>query len=450
MGFPEGFRDYLAAEMPKLIDEIVSFSRIPSVTSDDSAIAEMADVVENRFRNAGFDVLRGQVEGGHPSFIARMNGESTTRLLFFNHYDVDAPGPPELWESPPFEPVVRGEKLFGRGVGDNKASLLSRLHAVEGLISRGGLPCGVTFLIEAKKSMDAPHLGLFVDQHRDLLEADACVWENSTVSRDGTRPTFRLGDKGMLMVRVVCRGTAVDLSSQYAPIFPSATWKLINFLSRIKSIEGEILLQGFRDQISPLHPQEQQLIRSMPVRVEDLASLAGIDLKGDPDLLVRYYAEPTANIASLDAGPRSGQKMMSVNPAEASASMDFRLVPDQDPTEIAGQLSDLAMELSDDRGSVEVEVLGTMSPARTPVDHPFVNKMREAAAATYGEEPVLEPMSPTVGSRSVLSWSGMPVVGYGVSYAGSNIQAPNEHIRLGDYTTGVMFIASLLGLLGKS
>lgn len=443
-------RERVAERLDDFLDDIASFVRIPSVTTDQMAIGKMASATERRFQEAGFHVTRGQVEGGHPIFIARKDGLSPRRLLFFNHYDVDAPGPTDLWETPPFDPIVKDGNLFGRGVADNKASLLSRLHAVETLISLNGeLPCGVTFLIEAKKSMDAPHLGLFVDDHRELLKADACLWENSTVSPDGTQPTFRLGDKGMLMVRVVCTGTAVDLSSQYAPVFPSAAWKLVAFLSRIKDSEGEVAVPGFRNDIVSLSSEELELLRAMPVTTQNLAKLGGVELENDPELIVRYFTEPTANIASLKAGPRSGQEMMSVNPAEASASLDFRLVPSQEPNEIAAQLQGLASDLTDNKGSVNVEVLGTMNPSRTPVNHPFVQKLRESALAVYGRQPVLEPLSPAVGSRSVLAWSGMPVAGYGVAYSGSNIQAPNEHIRLDDYVTGVVFIAWLLKLLGE-
>jgi acetylornithine deacetylase/succinyl-diaminopimelate desuccinylase-like protein len=183
--------------------------------------------------------------------------------------------------------------------------------------------------------------------------------------------------------------------------------------------------------------------------VKGLEDLAGVplDLEDDPDALVRYFSEPTTNIARLQAGPQGQGKMMSVNPSSASADMDLRLVPDQQPQRVFEKLEELARKVGE--GNLELEHLGEMPPGRTPVDHPFVTLMSDVAEGVYGSLPILEPLSPTVGSRSVLSWSGMPVVGYGISYSGSNIQAPNEHIRITDYETGMAFLTELLDRLAQ-
>jgi succinyl-diaminopimelate desuccinylase len=173
--------------------------------------------------------------------------------------------------------------------------------------------------------------------------------------------------------------------------------------------------------------------------------LGGIKLEGDfGDTLIRYYTEPTANIARLSSGA-GAEVMMSVNPHEAIADMDFRLVPDQDADEVFERLVEIAAEFGE---AIAVDRIGSMPPARTPVSHPFVSMVRQVALSVYGKEALLEPLSPTVGSRSVLGWSGMPVVGHGVAYAGSNIQAVNEHVRLEHVTQAMQFVAAVMKQMG--
>ena len=434
------------ARLSAYLQDLEEFCRIPSVASDDAAVREMAALVEQRLRRAGFDVISDSAEGGHQTFIARMDGDSAGHLLFFNHYDVDPAGPEDAWDSPPFEVTKKGELVYGRGVADNKGTLLARLHAIEALLDRNGtVPCSVTFLIEAKRSMYGPHLGAVVERHKDRLAADACLWENSTASEDG-RPTLRLGDKGMLMVRIRSTGTKSNLSSQYASIFPSASWTLVSFLSRIRAASGEIALPDFYAHVRSFSAEEETIFRQAPVKQATLEALGGIKLEGEfGDSLIRYYTGPTANIARLSAGA-GAEVMMSVNPSEAVADMDFRLVPDQDADEVYARLVETAAEFG---GAVTVERIGSMPPARTPVSHPFVSMVRDVARSVYGKDALLEPLSPTVGSRSVLSWSGMPIVGHGVAYAGSNIQAANEHVRLEHVTQGMEFVAAVIQRTGE-
>jgi acetylornithine deacetylase/succinyl-diaminopimelate desuccinylase-like protein len=439
---PTGIREFIQERRDNYLSDLRDFCSIGSVPTDADAIAEMATLVRARLKRTGFNVAEHQVVDGHPAFIAQIAGNTGKRLLLFNHYDVDPPGDLGAWDSPPFEAQERGGKLFGRGLADNKGNLLARIHAIEALLEhRGSLPCSVTFLIEAKKSMYAPHLQTLVDGHRDELSADACLWENSAADQDG-RPTLRLGDKGMLMLRITARGTARDLSSQYSPIFPSAAWKLVHFLSRIRDVSGRIVIPNFHDEIVPLSRDERALLNDLPVDTKALESLAGVRLRfaSESDALARYYGDPTANIASLSAAPQA-PGMMSVNPSIAVAELDFRLVPNQDARSILRTIERLAGDFD---GAIEIESSGSMPPARTPAAHPFVRKVAEVAERVHGTHPVLEPLSPTVGSRSVLNWSGMPIVGYGIAYAGSNIQAANEHIRLEDYWRGIEFYVALV------
>jgi acetylornithine deacetylase/succinyl-diaminopimelate desuccinylase-like protein len=444
---PTGLHELVRQRRDEYLRDLREFCSVGSVPTDPDAIARMAEAVHARLDRIGFDVQKYQVVDGHPAFIAQITGDSPKRLLFFNHYDVDPPGNPDVWDSPPFEAREHDEKLFGRGIADNKGNLLARIHAIEALLElNGSLPCSVTFLIEAKKSMYAPHLQILVDAHRDELQADACLWENSAADQDG-RPTLRLGDKGMLMLRVTARGTARDLSSQYSTIFPSAAWTLIHFLNRIRDSTGEIVIPGFHDDIVPLSPGERALLDDLPINVEALEALAGVrlDVTSESEALARYYGQPTANVALISAGPQAAG-MMSVNPSLAVAEMDLRLVPNQDAAGVLQAIERVAAEFD---GAIEVESSGSMPPARTPAAHAFVRQVAEVAEQVYGVRPVLEPLSPTVGSRSVLNWSGMPIVGYGIAYAGSNIQAANEHIRLADYWRGIEFYVAVLNAFAE-
>ena len=160
-------------------------------------------------------------------------------LLFYDHYDVQPPEPLDLWESPPFEPTLRGGKLFARGVADNKGNFVSRLAAVKAWLDvTGRSPVSVKFFLEGEEEIGSPHLAAFVDSHRDLLAADACIWESGGVNWQG-QPVITLGLKGILYVELEARGATRDIHSAQATTVVNPAWRLVWALATLKDAGRE-------------------------------------------------------------------------------------------------------------------------------------------------------------------------------------------------------------------
>ncbi|MGI6574932.1 MAG: M20/M25/M40 family metallo-hydrolase [bacterium] len=276
---------------------------------------------------------------------------------------------------------IRDGKLFARGVSDNKGALYSRLHAIEAILATGNkLPVNVKFLVEGEEEIGSPHLEPFVLQHKDLLRADACIWENA-FKDEQDNPMVRLGNKGMLYVELSVKSADTDFHSRMAPVIPNAAWRLVWALSTMKDTDDNILLEGFYDKVAPVSQEELDVLAKMPSQEEKLKQRAGIEsfINGVSglDFSNKLYNAPTCTICGFDSG-YTGEGQKTVLPCTATAKVDFRLVVDQDPEEI---LTLLRKHL-DRHGfnDVQIKPLSFAKASKTLVTTPFVNVCRESAA----------------------------------------------------------------------
>ena len=239
-------------------------------------------VCRRELRALGFEMQVLPKEGGGPSaqpvVFAELRGKSAKTLLFYNHYDVQPPEPLELWTSPPFEPALRDGKLYGRGVSDNKGNIASRLAALKAWREvRGELPCSLKFCIEGDEEIGSPQMEEFVEEHRELLSADACVWEGGGVTWDGP-PMVTLGVKGLLYVELTCETINRDAHSSYGTVLPNAAWRLAWALSTIKAQDERVQIEGFYDDVRAPTPEERAAIEAMPQ--EDAETLKSLRDRG--------------------------------------------------------------------------------------------------------------------------------------------------------------------------
>jgi acetylornithine deacetylase/succinyl-diaminopimelate desuccinylase-like protein len=438
---------HIEEHQQEAIDELVRFCRLPSVSAEGKAIEETAQLVSEMLRSLGF---RSQIlpkAGGHPVVYAELTGASTERtLLFYNHYDVQPADPLELWSSPPFEPALRDDKLYGRGVCDNKGNIVARLAAIRAFQAvRGQVPLSLKFCIEGDEEIGSPGIEPFVEEQRQLLAADACLWEGGDVNWQG-QPQITLGVKGLLYVELEARGANRDAHSSYATVVPNPAWRLLWALATLKDPQENILIDGFYQRVRPASPQERAAVEAMPSEEENTACSLGIDgfLKGARglDYRLRHLFEPTCNIDGLSSG-YEGPGTKTVLPARATAKLDFRLVPDQEPEDVLEKLQRHLRQKG--YSDVEVRYLSAERPARTPIDHPFVGLMCEAARQVYGREPVLIPsMAGTGPLYPFIKTLGLPTADCGIGYPESRIHAPDENIRLADFLRGAKHMAAVL------
>jgi len=443
---------YLETHLDRSLTELGRLVAQPSISAQKIGLHECAALVGKMLEARGFAV---QIHptAGSPVVFAERKGKSDQTVLIYNHYDVQPPEPLELWETPPFEPSIRGGKMYGRGVSDDKGHLVSRLHAIDALLDEAGeLPCNVKFIVEGEEETASVNLAKFIHEHTELLQADACMWEFGGVDHTDTPQEF-LGLRGILYVELSLELLGTDVHSGLGgSIFPNAAWRLVWALNTLKGPDERILVPGFYDDVQPPSARDRELMAALPDPAEEYKSRYGVPyftkgLTGGTDLKIEEVFTPTCTICGLTAGYQ-GPGSKTVLPARASAKVDFRLVPNQNPEKI---LDNLRAHL-DAHGfsDIQIENLGGDFPARTDPDHPFIQLVVETARDVYDRPMDVVPMTGGSGpNHPFVHVLGLPVATGGMSYPETRTHAPNENIRIDLYLKHARHMARILAEFGK-
>ena len=438
---------YIDAHLEEAIAQLGEYVALPTVSAQRQAIPETAQFVRAMLESVGAtaEVLEKEAPG-HPVVIGALAGESSRTLLLYNHYDVQPPEPFDLWTAPPFEMRRDGDYLYGRGINDNKGHLISRLMAIRALQEANGgrLPITIKFLVEGDEEIGSAKLQEFVEQHRERLAADVCLHEGGGVNASG-RPLVILGVKGILGVEFKVRTAARDSHSSLGVTVPNAAWRMVWALASLKDADERIRIPGFYDDVRPPTEQEDAFLRDLPSEEEKLKE--NLELRDfvcgvrGYDYARRIVFEPTCTINGLSSG-YEGPGMKTVLPSEAAAKVDFRLVPDQDPGDIAEKLRrHLAAEGFDD---IQVIAHEGEFPARSDANHPFVEVVRSAAREVYGQEPITSPnMAGTQPLHPMMAVLGVPMASAGISHPDGRAHAPDENIRISDFILGTKHVAAI-------
>lgn len=445
----EQIDSFLQQTLDSYIAETAELCRIASVSAKGENMRECAALVAEILSRHGFEVQQFET-AGNPVVVGRARGRSERTMLFYNHYDVQPPEPLELWTSPPFDPELRDGALFARGSKDDKGEFVCRLAAVDAVRAANGgeLPCGVTFVLEGEEEMSSPHIVQFVREYLDLLKSHGSIWEEGGIDRDG-RPINALGRRGILAVELEAQTLRRDAHSGMGHLLPNAAWRLIRAIIILKDSDERVLVPGFYDDALPPSALDNELYAQSPSDEEAQRAEYGITefVRGATGVeYQRAVFQPTCNIAGIWGGYQ-GPGMKTVIPAIARAKIDFRLVPNQDPEEIFGNLR----RYLDDNGFSDIKLtrLGMMWPYKGEADDPLVELTSRTGEEVYGKPPVMIPMQG--GSSPVYAFArplGITVVTPGLGYPGSRTHAPDENIRLGDFLNASRHIARILDSFG--
>lgn len=439
--------DHISANLDYWIEQLERLCNQPSVSTRGEGIEPCAALVADMLREQGF-TAEVMASDGYPVVFGAGNGRSARTLLFYLHYDVQPPEPLELWDSPPFQLARRGDRLYARGVTDDKGHIICRLAALAAVRDvLGELPCNVKFIIEGEEEIGSPNLSAFIERHQARLAADACIWEYGSVDYEG-KPMQALGMRGLSYVELIARTASQDAHSGLGgSIFPNAAWRLTWALSSIKDADENILIPGFYDDVVPPTARDMELLGKLPDHSQQLRAQYGLrgylkGLTGGVELARTAVFEPSATINGIMSGYQ-GPGIKTVLPAEASAKIDFRLVPNQAPRDIYEKLkAHLAAQGFDD---IEVVYRGGVHPARVDPDDPFVQLTNAAAVEVYGTEMSMEPIIGGSGPNyPFIHVLGVPVVAAGIGYPDGRAHAPNENIRIDDFVNGTRHTARII------
>jgi acetylornithine deacetylase/succinyl-diaminopimelate desuccinylase-like protein len=429
------------------LEELSRLCAQPSIAAQGLGMEPCAELVKEMLAARDFEV---QIlpTAGSPVVFAERKGQSDRTLLFYNHYDVQPPEPLELWETPPFEPTIRDGKMYARGVSDDKGHIICRLAAIDAILAVDGeLPCNVKFLIEGEEETGSVNLAPFIEDHADLLAADACIWEFGYVNHEGV-PIQYAGLRGICYVELSIQTASRDVhSGTGGSIFPNAAWRLTWALNTLKTPDEQIRIPGFYDKVVPPTERDLQLLEKLPDPSDEYRERFGLQgfikgIEGGLELKREEIFTPTCTICGLTSGYQ-GPGSKTVLPSEASAKVDFRLIPNQDPQEVLLQLRD---HLNNEGFSdIEITYLGGEPPARTDPDDPFLQMVVESAREVYGVPMMIQPMSGGSGpNHAFIHHLKVPVATAGVGYPGTRAHAPNENLVIENFVDGVKHTARIL------
>lgn len=425
------------------IQDWLRLSAQPSVSATGEGVEECCRMVAEKMEQLGIQTEIVPVSP-YPVIVGKA-GNRTDRhtVLIYAHYDVVPAGNQELWDTSPFDPVIRDGKAYGRGVADNKSPLMAHLEAFE-FLSRiwEELPVNLIFLFEGCEESGSLGLPEFLNSHKEQLRADLVFFSDGP-KNEKNLPIIALGAKGSLTVDMTLRTMNRDAHSRFAPVLPSAAWQMVELLGRLK--QGErVLVDGFYDGIVPPSQQELEILKSLPPVEQEMEEIYGTPpcCHGEDNYYVKLNTTPTFNIKQIHSGDGTG-----VVTSQARASIDIRLVEGQEPEDIFGKICAYIQKLG--YNNVELTCRGGVLPSKTPVDHAFVPVIAEAVKKVYGDY-VIYPCRPSTAPDYL--WTkilGLPAIQVRWSDPDSNNHAPNEHLTVDEYIRGIELTVRVLMALGE-
>jgi acetylornithine deacetylase/succinyl-diaminopimelate desuccinylase-like protein len=442
---------YIEKNSRRFVEELKELCTFPSISNHGlDAIKPARDWLANRLGDFT-DRVETLDAGGMPALYAEVRGAGSRKLLLYEHYDVQPVDPIDLWDSKPFEPVEKDGKLVARGVADDKADVMARIHALETLKHLGEIPVTLRFLVEGEEEIGSKSFEKIAHDHADKLQADGCLWESGGFDSAG-RPTLFFGVRGLLYVQLRVKLLDFDQHSGYASIYPSAAMYLVEALASLRDQDMNIRIDGFYDGVVDPTEADRRTLAKIDSELNQRKQLVGFErLIRDPSpdrLIEQLLFTPTCNIAGITTGYQ-GPGSKTVLPAEATAKLDFRLIPNQDPTDI---LAKLRRHL-DSNGFEKIEIL--WSDGEKPVRSDPQSKIGTVTSACVRElygEPVVWPFMQATGPmHPVVADLGIPtVMPVGVGRPDNRVHAPNENILIEDYLNTVRLMCRVWERFGAA
>lgn len=446
------FEDYFKKNRKKHLQQLFEFLKIPSISSLSEHKKDMETCalwLKDHLEQLKIENVSIDHTAGHPVVYGEwLHAEGKPTVLFYGHYDVQPVDPLHLWESEPFKPEIRDDKLYARGASDDKGQVFMQLKVIEALFAiLGTLPVNVKFLYEGEEEIGSPHLPSYVEENKEKLSADFILISDTSMYAPG-KPAICYGLRGLAGVQIDVLGAKGDLhSGLYGGGVQNAIHALVELLASFRNDEGVIQVEGFYDDVLPLSEEERKAYASLPFDEEALKKEIGVkELFGEKgySYIERTWARPTLEINGITGG-FTGEGIKTVLPNEASVKITCRLVPNQDPDKIVALLRQHIEKHTPKGVTITVTEFDKGAPYITPFDHPLI----QTASHSY-EKVYKVPTAFTHGGGSipiVASFDeilNIPVVLMGFGLDTENFHAPNEHFHLANFDKGLLVLTDFL------
>ncbi|MFB5678561.1 dipeptidase [Paenibacillus terreus] len=446
---------YFEQNREKHLDELKQWLSIPSISAlseHKEDVNHAASWLADKLTQAGLENVEIIPTKGHPLVYAdHLHAPGKPTLLVYGHYDVQPVDPLHLWETPPFEPSIRDNKIYARGATDDKGQVFMHIKAVEAILRQEGqLPVNIKFFIEGEEEISSPNLLAYLSNDAERLTADAVLISDTALIEKG-KPAICTGLRGLCSLEVAVHTANTDLhSGSFGGGVPNALHAMVSLLASLHNDKGEVSVAGFYDDVEPLSPAMKAEFTKQGLNEEKLRTDLGLDTlygEGDYSFVERVGARPTLELNGVYGGFQ-GEGTKTVIPKEAHAKITCRLVANQNPQDILDKIERHLHEHIQPGARLEVIQGEKANAFNIDPSHPLLQSAADAFERVYGTRavftkdggsiPIVETFSRVLTAPVVLMGFGLPE---------ENLHAPNEHFHLENFDKGLLTIVEYLKAL---
>jgi acetylornithine deacetylase/succinyl-diaminopimelate desuccinylase-like protein len=438
------WKEYQEKNKDRFLSEMMELLRIPSISAkkehkDD--MSKCAEAVKKSFLDAGVDKALVMPTDGFPVIFAeKIIDQNKPTVLVYGHYDVQPAEPLELWNSKPFEPVIKDGKVFARGSADDKGQFFMHIKALEVMVKTNTLPANIKFIIEGEEEVGSPSLGKFVEKNKDLLKADVILISDSSMLSMET-PSLDIGVRGLSYIEVEVTGPSRDLhSGTYGGAVANPITILAKMIASCHDENNHITIPGFYEDVVIVPEDERALMNKAPFSEEEYKKETGSrELWGEKGFttIERTGIRPTLEVNGIWGG-YEGEGAKTVLPSKATAKISARLVPNQSSEKMSRKLIDYFTSIAPSSVSVKVFLHHGGEPYLTPIDSIGYQAATRAVETTFGKTPVPVRGGGSIPICTILEKElGVKIIFMGFGLDSDNLHSPNEKYGIENFNKGI-------------
>lgn len=443
-------KPYIEKNKDRFLDELMELLKIPSISADPKYkkdIIKTAEAVRDQLKKAGCDTVEICETPGNPIVYGeKIIDKDLPTILVYGHYDVQPPDPLELWDSPPFEPVIKKTEIhpegaiFARGSCDDKGQMYMHVKALEYMTETDQLPCNVKFMIEGEEEVGSVSLGWFVERNREKLANDVIlISDTGMISKD--TPSITTGLRGLSYVEVEVTGPNRDLhSGLYGGAVANPINILCKMIASLHDKNNHITIPGFYDDVDELSEEERNKMGEAPFNLEAYKNALAIDdVYGEKGYSTneRNSIRPTLDVNGIWGG-YTGEGAKTVIPSQAFAKISMRLVPHQDWEKITELFQKHFESIAPKGVKVKVKPHHGGEAYVTPIDSVGYQAAEKAYEETFGKTPIPQRSGGSIPIVALFEReleSKTILMGFGLD--SDAIHSPNEHFGIWNYLKGI-------------
>lgn len=439
---------YIEDNKQRFLDELFDLLRLPSVSADSKFsgdVRKTAEMVKSRLLEAGCENAELVETLGHPVVYGeKIIDSNLPTVVVYGHYDVQPADPYELWDSPPFEPVIKDDKIYARGACDDKGQAYMHVKALQTMVETGSLPCNVKFMIEGEEEVGSSNLETFVKENKEKLEGDVVlISDTGIISLDN--PSITVGLRGLSYMEVEVTGPNRDLHSGiYGGAVANPINVLCTMIDSMMDTNGHVNIPGFYDKVEELSAAEREEMNKAPFSLDEYKAELDInDVKGEKGYttLERTGIRPALDVNGIWGG-YTGEGAKTVLPSKAFAKISMRLVPNQISDEISDLFTNYFNSIAPEYVKVKVTAHHGGQPSVVKTDSLAYGAACKAFEEAWGKTPIPTRDGgsiPIVALFKEVLKVDVVLLGFGLD--SDAIHSPNEHYGVFNYFKGIETIS---------